>query len=255
MRTFPFMLALVLASWAAPAQAVDLSKIDRTIAKEPAYQTKTPKYCLLVFGPEAKTRVWLVLDGKVLYVDRNGDGDLTGAGKRVENSSKDDKYRYYSAGTIAAADGKTQYQDLRLYWISEEKFAMWVCADLGWKRGGPSPKPLEIGAEPSRRPSPRSELRFADRPQDAPILHLDGPLTLELARDKQVLVRGAGPSSLEVMLGTPGLGRGAFTAFTFWPNDAPATATIAFPNREPAGKPIIVQVPLKPGWLQEGQRF
>src|SRR6266702_3291632 len=55
----------------APSPAVDYTKIDRTIAKEPRYQSKTPKYCLLVFGPEAKTRVWLVLDRDVLYVDRN----------------------------------------------------------------------------------------------------------------------------------------------------------------------------------------
>jgi hypothetical protein len=47
------------------ANAADLSKVDRTIKKEPAYQGK-PKYCLLVFGPEAKARVWLVLDGDTL---------------------------------------------------------------------------------------------------------------------------------------------------------------------------------------------
>ena len=41
-----------------PTQAADLTKIERTIAKEPKYQGK-PKYCLLVFGPEAKFRVWL----------------------------------------------------------------------------------------------------------------------------------------------------------------------------------------------------
>jgi hypothetical protein len=66
------------------ASAVDLSKIDRTIVKEPAYQTKTPKYCLRVFGPEAKDRVWLVLDGDTLYVDKNGNGDLTDEGQRVK---------------------------------------------------------------------------------------------------------------------------------------------------------------------------
>ena len=42
-----------------PALAVDLAKIDRTIRKEPAYQSKSPQYCLLVFGPKAETRVWL----------------------------------------------------------------------------------------------------------------------------------------------------------------------------------------------------
>src|SRR5260370_39867195 len=65
------------------ASAADLAKVDRTIKKEPAYQAK-PKYCLLVFGPEAKHRVWLVLDGDTLYVDKNGNGDLTEAGKRIQ---------------------------------------------------------------------------------------------------------------------------------------------------------------------------
>jgi hypothetical protein len=58
------------------AQAADLTKIDRSIRKEPTYKGK-PKYCLLVWGPEAKTRIWLVQDGNLLYIDRNRDGDLT----------------------------------------------------------------------------------------------------------------------------------------------------------------------------------
>ena len=60
-----FMCAVFLSATLAGA---DLTKVDRSIKKEPAYQTKSPKYCLLVFGPEAKTRVWLVLDGDTLYI-------------------------------------------------------------------------------------------------------------------------------------------------------------------------------------------
>jgi hypothetical protein len=55
--------------------AVDLTTIDRSIRKGPAYQSKAPQYCLLAFGPQARTRVWLVLDGDALYLDRNGNGD------------------------------------------------------------------------------------------------------------------------------------------------------------------------------------
>src|SRR5262245_26057979 len=67
----------------APAdRAPDLTRIDRRIAKEPAYRSKEPRYCLPVFGPEAKTRVWLVFDGDTLYADVNGNGDLTEAGER-----------------------------------------------------------------------------------------------------------------------------------------------------------------------------
>ncbi len=41
---------------ALPIRAADLTKIERRIAKEPAYQEK-PKYCLVAFGPEAQFRV------------------------------------------------------------------------------------------------------------------------------------------------------------------------------------------------------
>src|SRR5262249_30054469 len=58
-------------------------QIDRTIAKEPAYRTSDPRYGLLVFGPDGKDRVWLVSDGDVLYVDRNGSGDLTDPADKV----------------------------------------------------------------------------------------------------------------------------------------------------------------------------
>src|SRR5262245_37619303 len=58
------------------------AQIDRTLAKQPAYRS-TPEYCLLVLGPAAKTRVWLVRDGDTLYVDRNGNGDLTEAGEAI----------------------------------------------------------------------------------------------------------------------------------------------------------------------------
>ncbi len=47
-----FLSALVLLIvGTVPVAAADLTKIDRTIAKEPAYKGK-PKYCLLVFGPD-----------------------------------------------------------------------------------------------------------------------------------------------------------------------------------------------------------
>src|SRR5690242_18331473 len=75
---------LLAAAWlaAGPADAGP-PKIDRTILKEPAYRTKAPRYGLLLFGPEGRDRVWLVLDGDTLYVDRNGNGDLTEPGEKV----------------------------------------------------------------------------------------------------------------------------------------------------------------------------
>src|SRR4051812_35843558 len=66
------LVLLAVMAVTAPVGATDLTKIDRTIKKEPAYEVK-PKYCLLVFGPEAKTRVWLILDGDTLFLGRDGD--------------------------------------------------------------------------------------------------------------------------------------------------------------------------------------
>ena len=74
-------LALLLA--APTVLLADPLSVDRTIRKEPAYQTKYPRYALLVFEPEGKDRVWLVRDGATLYVDRNGNGDLTEAGEKI----------------------------------------------------------------------------------------------------------------------------------------------------------------------------
>src|SRR2546423_1487819 len=95
-------VVLLFGLLAAPLTAVDLTKIDRTILKEPVYKSKAPRYCLLVFGPEAKTRVWLVLDGDTLYVDRNGNGDLTEEGERV--AAKDDRRRSEGQFTFEVGD-------------------------------------------------------------------------------------------------------------------------------------------------------
>lgn len=41
------------------AKEPDLSRLERTILKEPDYAAR-PGYCLLAFGSNAETRVWLV---------------------------------------------------------------------------------------------------------------------------------------------------------------------------------------------------
>src|ERR1041384_4895482 len=77
-----------------------LAKLGRTIRKEPAYVSKHPLYGLAAFGPNGDKTMWMVLDksaaeGKtydVLYLDLNGDGDLTNPGERV-TPDKDKRFR------------------------------------------------------------------------------------------------------------------------------------------------------------------
>ena len=87
MRLFT-LTALLWAMSIGYAGPIGRSKIDRSIRKEPAYRTKTPTYFLLAFGPEAKIPVWMVHDGDRLYVDRNGNGDLTEEGEWVKGEEK-----------------------------------------------------------------------------------------------------------------------------------------------------------------------
>lgn len=77
MRVSWYLSAVIGLALCDRAAAVDLTQIDRSLRKEPAYQSQAPQYCLLIFGREAKVRVWLVLDGDALYLDRNGNGDLS----------------------------------------------------------------------------------------------------------------------------------------------------------------------------------
>src|SRR5262245_4416296 len=122
MRIAHISLALALVGvGSAPVAATDLSKIDRTIAKEPVYKSK-PSYCMLVFGAEAKTRVWLVLDGDVLYVDRNGNGDLTEAGERVKRgdvfkhqNSLYAEQRQFLAGDVSEGAAGPNHTELALH--------------------------------------------------------------------------------------------------------------------------------------------
>jgi hypothetical protein len=86
-----------------PARAVDYSRIDRKVGKEPAYRSKAPKYALLLFGPQAALRVWVVLDGEEVYLDRNGDGDLTGKDEHFA------RLEQCKDVTLADTDGKTKY--------------------------------------------------------------------------------------------------------------------------------------------------
>src|SRR5262245_11614796 len=187
------------------AQAADLAKIERKIAKEPAYQTKSPKYCLLVFGLDAKTRVWLVQDGDTLYVDRRGNGDLTGDGNRVKVKQQSDSFRSFEVGDLTI-DGLT-HTGLSVTQVKASREA--VGNDQEWeriKKSGPEPWMwwVRITAERAaddKRDLPRKigyivngdgagMLVFADRPQDAPIIHLNGPFTLGLQDRKQRFIAG-----------------------------------------------------------------
>jgi hypothetical protein len=238
MRTSWFNLVIIAGAFpVVSAPAADLTKIDRTIAKEPTYKGK-PKYCLLVFGPEAKFRVWLVRDDDVLYVDRNGNGDLTEAGERVRQQEGK-----FPVGEIIERDSQTKHTNL------EVAFDKGV-AQISLKIKGTFPAHMDPPAALNKK----RELKFADRAQEAPIIHFNGPLWLRFEwmsptmnqRDRrETLLRGGRENHLVIGWETPGLGQGS-TSFRRGPGsiarkDIHLVAEILFPSKNPGGEPIKVR--------------
>jgi hypothetical protein len=247
----------VLLLVAAPAFTTDLSRIDRSIKKEPAYKAK-PKYCLLVFGPKAETTVWLVLDGDVLYVDTNGSGDLTEKGKALTPCKAKDletpgiafrHERLFETALITQPDGKRPPFRLRLLQfvpkrdlsgVSKEnepiKAQILKTPDVPWVNVA-----MLVDGKARQSAGPA----FGNRPQDAPVIHFDGPLTFQLEAGLK-LVRRDQATDLRAAFGTPGLGRAAdgFAERSYQgvPGNVHPVAEIQLPNRKRGGRPIIVRV-------------
>jgi hypothetical protein len=245
-----------LALWPAVGAAADLAKIERTIAKEPAYQTKSPRYALLVFGPQAQTRIWLVLDGDTLYVDRNGNGDLTEPAEKVAAKKEERAVEgnlSFEAGDIA--DGKQTHKNLTVGVIKLDDLAdrneqvkqllakdpngrgYLIRAEVempGWKGAGTGDRVEQLAFIEDVN----GLLQFAGRPQDAPIIHFGGPWQVTpFGRDRLTVGR---ETDLVLGVGTAGLGAGT-TAWIAYepviPEQAYPKVEIAYPAR-PRAKPV-----------------
>ena len=251
------ILALMLASPAAPVIAADLTKIDRTISMEPVYQSH-PEYCLLVLGSEAKEHVWLVIDRDILYVDRNGSGDLTAEGNRVEAIRLPDS-RLFRAGNIKR--GSKEYLDLS---VTQTQLAD-VVAELqpehfnklrlkgteaftylvGLRVENPLSTGLGSVAADRITQSASSDshglLQFGDSPAHAPVVHFDGPWTMDL-QNRPILLAG-NVTDLGSGVGTKGLGPGTFGFITYEPipNSVHPQVEIDFPPKTAGGEPIRVK--------------
>ncbi len=220
MFTSILLAGLSAAAFNPPAPGADLAAINRVILKEPAYQGK-PKYCLLVFGPKADTRVWMVYDGKNFFVDRNGNGDLSEPEERVPTSHG----HTFNSLKVVERDGKTQHT-LGVYCHGDGTFHLHV------NHGN---RAQYVGIELMDRPT------WGDRPESAPIIHLNGPMSFERYGPLYSMPRGAGNQrrfSLRLMLGTPGVGKGTFASYDeiCTENLGPIQADIVYSHKDRIGE-------------------
>jgi hypothetical protein len=259
------------------ALASDLSKIDRSIRREPAYRS-TPKYCLLVFGPKAEHRVWLVLDGESLYVDRNGNGDLTDDGNPVRLAKWEDTKKepmYERTGRTNAGDlkvGGLTHELLQIHLFQSRRKVDpmlkdaedWQSAvDEIWKQSDDgiiayitlNLDPQCYGfqdADAKKHNSATSDkfhhgnsysqghLVFAASREKAPVLHFGGPLTVRAAQTE--LRRDKKGDRLMFELGTFGVGPGTFVAahMSIPPLNLNPQVEIEFPSGQ-QGQPALVR--------------
>jgi RNA polymerase sigma factor (sigma-70 family) len=213
-----------------------LTKIERTIKKEPKY-AGTPLYLLLAFGPEAKHRVWVVLDGNTLYVDRNGNGDLTDAGEAVSpavfpGEEANARSPAFLVGELNV--GGAKHTD---FFFSVVRLPTGLTiARFGLKLDG---KTFQIAGPTS--------LALAESPKDARVVHLGSPVvTAQPSFTMQGTADANEPTDYRVQVGTPGVGVGAFAAYGS--EDGPAgvapVAEFEFAPLKPDDAPKKVTLPL-----------
>ena len=215
------------------------------LRKEPAYQTKTPKYGLLRFDDQQW--VWIVLDGRTLYVDRNGNGDLTEPGEKVLRSnpeeSESDRLSFQvgelNLGGRIHKGLAVFFTPLRYYTSLDrrpdvkaalardaEGLAASVVLDVempGLKGGG-------LGGRVSFSAGPidvNGVFELGGTPGKAPAVHFDGPMEITFYSERPTLRVGR-TGEFVLIVGICGKGPGTF-------------ATIAYDKTIPAAaKPLAV---------------
>jgi hypothetical protein len=155
-----------------------LKDVARTLIKEPKYES-TPKYCLIVLGRSGDVKVWMVEDGKRLFVDKNANGDLTDDGPPIEPGDvrKMDAHRWdfhYLLDAIAPADGSRHTLfDLRRWNYAEKDDSYGLSLSVDGKL------PVYAGWFGTFW-SPNREA--------APVIHFGGAFTPKLLRKKEFTI-------------------------------------------------------------------
>jgi len=259
----------IAACLAAPAPA---REFDRgAVRKEPAYRGK-PGYLLLAFGPKGADRAWVVNDGDTLYVDRNGDGDLTAPGEKVSaaaNALRDPAESGYSFNVGELRLGGKVHKA-----VTVSVTPLKLYADNPALGNLPAIR-RALAADPSARvvtvranvESARLKgagiggrivesagfydldgvLRFAPTPAAAPVVRFDGPLEITFSGSLPTLRCGR-DTDLTLAVGTPGHGPGTF-AELYYQDTIPETAyprvTVAYPPAVKGGPPVRAEADLK----------
>jgi hypothetical protein len=260
------LLAAVAMLLPLPIWAANLADCRRPGPKVPPALAKSAKYGLLVFGPEAKTRVWLAWDGNTLYADRSGAGDLTKPEARLAASKGNGKdtdenaLRVFDLGEVR--DGARLHKDVCVYvsglktYQHAEEVRPTLARDPN-ARAYIVTAAVEMPGFRGDRPDGRLSqyvstydttgvLQFADRPEDAPVMHFAGPFTIVV--QQKATLRINRDAQVYAALATPGVGAGSrvLTAYEdLVPTGLAPEVVVTFAPQKPGASPLTVHYDLK----------
>jgi hypothetical protein len=213
--------------------AGDAAKPRREIVKQPVYTSKTPLYALLVFGKKADRTMWVVIDGDMLYADRNGNGDLTDPEDAIPNPSAGHRSTFRIDNPTTTKVAKTS-DYVHIYRSSlgiriRRRGGPWTYQFVGY---GKSPR-IELGKTSAT----------------APVLRFDGPLSLGRYGDVVTVPRKPNESVrtswLRVTIATPIVGTHNSIDSHCRCSKGFGPLVGEFEYRDAGGKPIRVKHELK----------
>lgn len=219
---------LLSAAFGGAADSPDLKGIDREAPEEPSYHSGRPLYGLLVFGPKAEARVWMVLDRTkrddgpydILYVDLDANGDLNGPAERLVGEVDVNEARFKLPSLRDPATGITHTNfTARATGVPDPT----VMVSLTWrgerKMGGGYPEDPESGY-----------LKFSVSPTNAPVMWANGDDPYRFQRWYGGRLPIGGEEAFKVFVGQRGAGPNSFWAFQehFLPESEGVQATLVY---------------------------
>lgn len=197
--------------------SADLAAARKAPAAEPKYEGK-PRYLLLALGQPIKHTVWCVIDGMVLFVDRDCNGRLDAANERVTpivSKLNDDHFiaqtHTYKIGALQQVQEPAELELTLMQWNLEYKANADLAEVMEVLRANPALRNPTVTLTRKGKPEQFAMTEFAESAATATVLHFDAPATWGVVENIRPFRFTAGQeNNFEVSLGTPGLGAWSF---------------------------------------------